>query len=95
MFNSFISFGCNMSIKVHYLYSQTTWKGNYRSTNITSKGNESENSLLEIEEISVGQAHENTRKLYRNISTGMAVFINQKRANVCEHTTKMASLGSL
>ena len=36
-----------------------------------------------------------TRKLYRNISTGMAVFVNQKRANVFEHMTKMASLESL
>ena len=35
--------------------------------------------LQENEEITVGQAHENTRKLYRNISTGMAAFINQKR----------------
>ena len=30
------------------------------------------------------------QKLNQNISTGMAVFLNQKRANVCEHTTKMA-----
>ena len=27
-----------------------------------------------------------TQKLYRNILTGTAVFLNQKRANVCEHT---------
>ena len=32
-----------------------------------------------------------TQKLYRDISTGTAVFINWKRVNVCEHTTKMAS----
>ena len=36
-----------------------------------------------------------TRKLYQNISTGTAVFINQKRSNVCEHTTKMVSLENL
>ena len=42
--------------------------------------------LPEIEEITEGQAHINTRKLYRDISTGTAVFINHKRANVCEHT---------
>ena len=36
-----------------------------------------------------------TRKLYRDISTGTAVFINQKIVNVCEHMTKMASLDSL
>ena len=28
-----------------------------------------------------------TRKLYRDILTGTAVFLNQKRVNVCEHTT--------
>ena len=36
-----------------------------------------------------------TRKLYQDISTGTAVFINQKRVNVCEHMTKMALLESL
>ena len=59
-----------------------------------NKGKESEN-LPEIEVITVGQAHENTQKLYRNISTGATVFLNQKRSNVCEHTTKIASLESL
>ena len=53
-----------------------------------NKRKESEKLLPEIEEITVGQAHENTQKLYRNISTGVAVFINQKRANVCEHMTR-------
>ena len=48
--------------------------------------------LPKIEEITVGQAHKNTRKLNQNISTDMAVFLNQKRANVCERMTKMASL---
>ena len=33
-----------------------------------------------------------TQKQNPNISTDPAVFLNQKRANVCEHTTKMASL---
>ena len=45
-----------------------------------------------IEEITKRQAHTNTWKLYRDISTGMAVFLNRKRANICEHTTKMVSL---
>ena len=48
-----------------------------------------------IEKITEGQAHTNTQKLYRNISTGTVIFINQKRVNVCEHMTKMASLESL
>ena len=39
-----------------------------------------------------GQAHEHTRKQNWNISTDMAVFLNRKRANVCKHMTKMASL---
>ena len=32
----------------------------------------------------MGQAHVHTWKLNQNISTGMAIFLNQKRANVCE-----------
>jgi hypothetical protein len=31
-----------------------------------------------------------TRKQNKNISTDKAFFLNQKRANVCEHTTKVA-----
>jgi hypothetical protein len=34
----------------------------------------------------------NTRKLYRDILTGTAIFFNRKRVTVCEHTTKKASL---
>ena len=56
------------------------------------KGKESENSYQELnEEITKGQAYTNTRKLYRDISTGTAVFLNRKRVNVCEHTAKTAS----
>ena len=33
-----------------------------------------------------------TQKQNPNISTDPAVFLNQKRANVCEHTTRMTSL---
>ena len=36
----------------------------------------------------------NSLKLYRDISTGTAVFIKQRRVSVCEHVTKMASLES-
>ena len=36
-------------------------------------------TLPKIEEITEGQAHENTRKLYRDIPTGTTIFINQKR----------------
>ena len=59
------------------------------------KGKESENSYQELKRSRKGQAHTNTRKLNRDISTGTAVFLNQKRVNVCEHTTKTASLESL
>ena len=45
----------------------------------------SQNKGKEIEEITVGQAHGNFIQI-------LAVFINQKRVNVCEHTTKMMSL---
>ena len=57
-------------------------------TKIQNKWKEIEN-LPKIEEITVGQSHENTWKLNRNILMEMAVFLNQKRANVCEHTTKV------
>ena len=33
-----------------------------------------------------------TQKQNKNISKDMAVLLNQKRANVCEHTTRMVSL---
>ena len=55
-------------------------------------GKESENFYQELKRSQKGQAHTNTRKLYQDISTGTAVFLNQKRVNVCEHTTKTASL---
>jgi hypothetical protein len=45
-----------------------------------------------MEEVTIGKAHANTQKLNRNVSMVTAVFLNQKRMNVCEHTTKMASL---
>jgi hypothetical protein len=47
-----------------------------------------------MEEISRGKVHINTWKLDQNISTVIEVFLNQKRVNVCEHMTKMASLES-
>ena len=59
------------------------------------KGKESENSYQELKRSQKGQAHTNTRKLNRDISTGMAVFLNRKRVNVCKHTMKTASLESL
>ena len=49
------------------------------------KGKESENSYQELKRSQKGQAHTNTRKLNRDISTGTAVFVNWKRVNVCEN----------
>ena len=40
------------------------------------KGKASENSYQELKRSWKGQAHTNTRKLNRDISTGMAVFLN-------------------
>ena len=59
------------------------------------QGKESENSYQELKRSRKGQAHTNIRKLNRDISTGTAVFLNRKRVNVCEHTTKTVSLESL
>ena len=55
-------------------------------------GKESENSYQELKR---SQTNRHTQTLYRDISTGMAVFLNRKRVNVCEHTTKTVSLESL
>ena len=37
----------------------------------------------------------NTRKLYRDISTGMAIFFNLKRVNVCEPLESLRKVPSL
>ena len=42
------------------------------------KGKDSENSYQELKRSQKGQAHTNTRKLNRDISTGTAVFLNRK-----------------
>ena len=46
-----------------------------------NKGKENENSYQELKRSQKGQAHTNTRKLNRDISTGMAIFLNRKRVN--------------
>ena len=55
-----------------------------------NKGKGSENSYQKIEEITVGEAYVNTQKINQNISMDTAVFLNQKRENVCEHMTEVA-----
>ena len=60
----------------------------YQTLNTQNKGKESENSYQKLKR----SRWTGTRKQNQNISTDMAIFLNQKRANVCEHTTKMASL---
>ena len=46
----------------------------------------------ESTDVRISQNKGKKSEKYENISTGTAVFLNQKRANVCEHTTKMALL---
>jgi hypothetical protein len=53
-----------------------------------NKGKESDNSSQKLK-ISRWTG---TRKQNQNILTDTAVLLNQKSANVCEHTTRMASL---
>ena len=55
-----------------------------------NKGKKSENSYQKLK--SSRWTSTQTRKQNRNISIDTAVILNQKRANVCEQTTKMASL---
>ena len=59
---------------------------------ILNKGKESENSYQKLKRSRWTGTRKHTRIQNRNISTDTAVFLNQKRANVREHTTKMASL---
>ena len=47
------------------------------------KGKESENSYQELKRSQKGQAHTNTRKLNRDISTGTAVFLNLSIVCAC------------
>jgi hypothetical protein len=60
--------------------------------NIQNKGKESENSYQKLKRSRWTDTWTHTRKQNLNISTDTAIFLNQKRANVCEHMTKMASL---
>ena len=48
-------------------------------------GEERENLLSKIEEISGGKAHTNTHKLIWNILMVTDLFLNQKIVYVCEH----------
>ena len=54
----------------------------YKSVTIDKIRERKVKTLPEIEVITVGQAHENTLKLYRNILMGTAIFLNQERVNV-------------
>ena len=56
-----------------------------------NKGKESENSYRKLKSSRWTGTRTQTRKQNQNILTDTAV-LNQKRANVCEHTTRMASL---
>ena len=62
---------------------------------ITKNWKRKRNLLPENEEISGGNAHTNTWKLNWNVSTITDVFLDQKRVNVCEHTVKTASCGTV
>ena len=57
-----------------------------------NKGNESENFYQKLKKSRWTGTRTHTRKQNQNISTDTAVFVNQKRANVCEHTTKTWSV---
>ena len=59
-----------------------------------NKGKESENSYQKLERSRWTGTRTHTRKQNQNILTDTAVFLNQKRATVCEHTKKMVSLES-
>ena len=56
-----------------------------------NKGKESENSYQKLSSRWTG-TWTHTRKQNQNILTDTAFLLNQKRANVCEHRTRIASL---
>ena len=58
---------------------------------IENKGKESENSNQKLKTARWTGTQTHTWKQNQNILTDTAVFLNQKRANVCEHRTKMTS----
>ena len=76
----------NKSRKFMLLFSSNTF---VYSSSLWIKGKESENFYQELK-ISLKNRHTQTQKLYRDISTGTAVFFNRKRVNVSEYTTEMA-----
>ena len=57
-----------------------------------NKGKESENSHQKLKRSQWIGIRTHTRKQNQTILMDMAIFLNQKRANVCEHMTMMASL---
>ena len=59
---------------------------------IQNKGKESENSYRKLKSSWWTGTRTHTLKQNQNISTDAAILLNQKRANVCEHMTRMASL---
>ena len=50
-----------------------------------NEGMKSENSYQKLKRSRWTGTQTHTRKQNRNISTDTAIFLNQKRANVCEH----------
>ena len=63
----------------------------FHSTHVTAQHGSINATKITNLSLSVGQAHVNTWKLNQNILTDTAVFLNQKRANVCEHVHTLFS----
>ena len=57
-----------------------------------NKGKESENSYRKLKSSQWTGTQTHPWKQNLNVSTDKAVLLNQKKANVCEQTTRMASL---
>ena len=57
-----------------------------------NKGKESENSYWKLKSSWGTGTRTHTWKQNQNILTDTAVLLNEKRANLCEHTTRVASL---
>ena len=78
-----------MNLLLTFLNPSSSFLSDYLITQ--NKGKESENSYQKLKRSWWTGTQTHTRKQNWNILTDTAVLLNQKKANVCEHTTKNSS----
>ena len=76
-------------ILIYHNFLSCYWSSHHLTQN---NGKESENSYRKLKSSQWTGARTHTRKQTWNVSADTTVLLNQKRANVCEHTMRMTSL---